>query len=159
MTAKIHVGEGWDIHRLEPGDGVIIAGIRVACEYRAIGHSDGDVALHALTDALLGAAGLDDIGYHFPPSDNRWKDVSSRKFLQRACDLLDDGGWTVANVDLTVIFQAVKLNPYRAKMKQLIEKIIPGNPLVNVKFKTAEKLGAVGENKAVEARSVVLIKN
>jgi 2-C-methyl-D-erythritol 2,4-cyclodiphosphate synthase len=159
MTEKIHIGEGWDIHRLRPGNKLMLCGVEVECGYEAVGHSDADVVLHALIDALFGAAGLGDIGYHFPPSEERWKDVSSRKLLARACESLEDGGWSVVNVDLTIIFQAAKLVPYREKMKRVIRETIPGRPMVNVKFKTAEELGPVGENKAVEARSVVLIKN
>ena len=159
MGNKIHIGQGWDSHRLQSGDGLMLCGVKVEGDYEAVGHSDADAALHALIDALLGAAGLDDIGQHFPPEDSRWKDSSSRDLLRRVVDLIEEAGWEVVNADLTIILEAVKLKVYRQRMKDKLEQLLPGRPLVNVKFKTAEKMGPVGKNKAVEALCVVLIKN
>lgn len=155
---QIRVGEGWDTHALVPGRRLVLGGVEVPFERGLLGHSDADVLLHALTDALLGAAGLGDIGKHFPDTDERFRGADSVVLLQEAARRVRAGGWSIANVDSTVVAQAPKLAPYIEAMRTRIAAALElAASQVNVKAKTAEKLGPVGMGQSIEARAVVLL--
>jgi 2-C-methyl-D-erythritol 2,4-cyclodiphosphate synthase len=155
---KFRIGEGWDIHALVEGRKLMLGGVEVPFNKGLLGHSDADALLHAITDALLGAAALGDIGSHFPDTDARFKGADSAVLLAEAALRVRAQGYEIGNVDSTLIAQAPKLAPYRAAMCQRIADIL-GLSLsqVNVKAKTSEKMGPVGEGLAMEARAVVLI--
>ena len=152
------VGEGWDVHALVPGRPLVLGGVHIAHTHGLLGHSDADALLHAITDALLGAAGLGDIGTHFPDSDAAFKGADSATLLAEAARRVAAAGWRVGNVDSTVIAQAPRLAPHRAAMVACIACTLGVAPeQVNVKAKTAEKLGPVGQGASIEARAVVLL--
>jgi 2-C-methyl-D-erythritol 2,4-cyclodiphosphate synthase len=156
MTLRI--GEGWDIHALAPGRKLVFGGVEIAFERGLLGHSDADVLLHAITDALLGAAGLGDIGRHFPDTDERFRGADSQLLLAEAARRVRAQGFQIGNIDSTVIAQAPKLAPYIDAMRERIASAVDLAPAsVNVKAKTAEKLGPVGEGLAIEARAIVLL--
>ncbi|WP_332776251.1 2-C-methyl-D-erythritol 2,4-cyclodiphosphate synthase [Polaromonas sp.] len=152
------IGEGWDTHALVPGRKLIIGGVEVAHTVGLLGHSDADVLLHAIIDALLGAAGLGDIGSHFPDTDARFKGADSVALLAETGRLLAQRGLQIGNIDSTVIAQAPKLAPHIAAMRQRIANTLGLDAdRVNVKAKTAEKLGPVGQGLSIEARAVALL--
>ena len=152
------IGEGWDIHALAAGRKLVIGGIHIPFELGLLGHSDADALLHAITDALLGAAALGDIGTHFPDTDVQFKGADSRVLLAEAARRVRACGYEIGNVDSTVIAQAPRLAPYIAPMRACIAQVL-GVQLdqVSVKAKTAEKMGPVGEGLAIEARAIVLL--
>ncbi len=152
------IGEGWDVHALVPARPLVIGGVTIPHTHGLLGHSDADVLLHAITDALLGAAGLGDIGTHFPDTDVAFKGADSYALLAEAARRVQARGWRVGNVDSTVIAQAPRLGPHRAAMVQRIAEALQIDATqVNVKAKTAEKLGPVGQGASMEARAVVLL--
>jgi len=155
---RFRIGEGWDTHALVAGRPLIIGGVHVPYERGLLGHSDADVLLHAITDALLGAAALGDIGRHFPDTDAQFKGADSIVLLVEAARLVRAQGWSIGNIDSTVIAQAPKLAPHIPAMQRSIAAAL-GLALdqVNVKAKTAEKMGPVGEGLSMEARAVVLL--
>jgi 2-C-methyl-D-erythritol 2,4-cyclodiphosphate synthase len=154
----IRVGEGWDVHQLVAGRKLILGGIEIPHATGLLGHSDADVLLHAITDALLGAAGLGDIGRHFPDTDAQFRGADSAALLAEAARRVRAAGWQIGNVDSTVIAQAPKLAPHIPAMCARIAAALEVAPdQVNVKAKTAEKLGPVGEGRAMEARAVALL--
>ena len=154
----IRVGEGWDVHALVPGRKLVIGGVHIPYDRGLLGHSDADVLLHAITDALLGAAGLGDIGTHFPDTDERFKGADSAVLLAEAMRRVRDAGWQLGNVDSTVIAQAPRLAPHMAAMRVSVAAALAvAVDQVNVKAKTAEKLGPVGQGLCIEARAVVLL--
>jgi 2-C-methyl-D-erythritol 2,4-cyclodiphosphate synthase len=156
MTMRI--GEGWDIHALVPGRALVIGGVAIPYDRGLLGHSDADVLLHAITDALFGAAGMGDIGRHFPDTDANFKGADSVLLLEEAARRLGQAGWNIVNVDSTVVAQAPRLAPHIEAMRARIAKALALEPAqVNVKAKTAEKLGPVGQGEAIEARAVVLL--
>jgi 2-C-methyl-D-erythritol 2,4-cyclodiphosphate synthase len=156
--SNFRVGEGWDIHALVPGRKLVIGGVEIPFERGLLGHSDADVLLHAITDALLGAAGLGDIGRHFPDTDERFRGADSVVLLAEAARRVRDQGLRIGNVDSTVIAQTPKLAPHIEAMRARIAQALDIAPAdVNVKAKTAEKLGPVGEGLAIEARAIVLL--
>ena len=159
MTAfNIRIGEGWDTHALVPGRKLIIGGIEVPHSVGLLGHSDADLLLHAIIDALLGAAGLGDIGTHFPDTEVRFKGADSLALLMETGRLLAGRGYRIGNIDSTVIAQAPKLAPYIPAMRERIAATLGLEvACVNVKAKTAEKMGPVGEGLSMEARAVVLL--
>jgi 2-C-methyl-D-erythritol 2,4-cyclodiphosphate synthase len=158
MTFRI--GEGWDLHALAPGRKLIIGGVEIPFERGLMGHSDADVLLHAITDALLGGAGLGDIGRHFPDTDERFRNADSVLLLTEAARRVRGQGLQIGNVDSTVIAQAPRLAGYVDAMRDRIAAALDLAPgLVNVKAKTAEKLGPVGQGLAIEARAVVLLSS
>lgn len=158
MSGAIRVGEGWDIHALVPGRPLVIGGVTVPFELGLLGHSDADVLLHAITDALFGAAALGDIGRHFPDTDERFRGADSLRLLREAAQRVREAGWRIANVDSTVIAQAPKLAPHIDAMRACIAQALElATGDVNVKAKTAEKLGPVGAGAAIEARAIVLL--
>ncbi len=155
---SFRVGQGWDVHRIAPGRPMILGGIVIPSDFGLEGHSDADILSHAITDALLGAAGLGDIGMHFPDTDPRWKNGDSLMFLRHARDLVSANGYRIADVDSTVILERPKLKDHRAAIRgKLAETLGLSIDQVSVKFKTAEGLGPVGEGRSAEAQAVVLI--
>jgi 2-C-methyl-D-erythritol 2,4-cyclodiphosphate synthase len=155
---KFRIGEGWDTHALVPGRKLVLGGVEIPHERGLLGHSDADALLHAITDALLGAAGLGDIGRHFPDTDERFRGADSIVLLTEAARRVREGGWQVANVDSTVIAQAPKLAPHIEAMRSRIANALGvAAAQVNVKAKTAELLGPVGMGQSIEARAVVLL--
>jgi 2-C-methyl-D-erythritol 2,4-cyclodiphosphate synthase len=156
---KFRVGQGWDIHRLGPDRFLVLGGVSVPSPLGEIGHSDGDVLLHAIVDAMLGAAAAGDIGRHFPPSDPQWKDAPSRTFVERAVRILADSGWRLVNVDSTVILERPRLAPFIDSIRTSIAGMLglPGDA-VSVKAKTHEGVDAAGRMEAVEAQAVVLVE-
>ena len=154
----IRIGYGNDIHALVPGRKLIIGGVELPHDLGLKGHSDADVLLHAITDALLGAAALGDIGKHFPDTNADFKDADSWLLLQRTGQLIANKGYRIGNIDSTVIAQAPKLAPYIDAMRARIAAALNMDVAdVHVKAKTAEKMGPVGEGKSMEARAVVLL--
>jgi 2-C-methyl-D-erythritol 2,4-cyclodiphosphate synthase len=152
------IGEGWDVHQLVTGRKLILGGVEIPHSTGLLGHSDADVLLHAITDALLGAAALGDIGRHFPDTDAQFRGADSIVLLAEAARRVRAEGWQIGNVDSTVIAQAPKLAPHIAAMCGRIAQALDIEPgQVNVKAKTAEKLGPVGEGRAMEARATVLL--
>jgi 2-C-methyl-D-erythritol 2,4-cyclodiphosphate synthase len=158
VLPTFRIGEGWDTHALVPGRKLILGGVTVPHVTGLLGHSDADVLIHAIIDALLGAAGLGDIGSHFPDTDQRFKGADSVVLLRETGRLLAERGLRIGNIDSTVIAQAPKLAPHIAAMRQcLAEALGLEVSRVNVKAKTAEKLGPVGQGLSMEARAVVLL--
>jgi 2-C-methyl-D-erythritol 2,4-cyclodiphosphate synthase len=157
--SEYRTGLGWDVHRLAPGRPLILGGVTIPFELGLEGHSDADVLAHAITDAILGAAALGDIGMHFPDSDPRWKGADSLQFLKHAVDLAQSAGFKLVNVDSTVILERPKLKDYRTAIRETLAATL-GLPLdrVSVKFKTAEKVGPVGEGRSAEAQAVVTLR-
>lgn len=155
---KFRIGEGWDIHALVAGRKLILGGVEVPFHLGLLGHSDADVLMHAITDALLGAAGMGDIGTHFPDTDARFKGADSAVLLAEAARRVREKGYAIGNVDSTVIAQAPKLMPHMVAMRANLAKALGvAIDQVNVKAKTAEKLGPVGIGQAMEARAIVLL--
>ncbi len=155
---EIRTGLGWDNHRIAEGRPLILGGVRVECGFGFEGHSDADVLSHALTDALLGALALGDIGMHFPDTDPRWKGCDSLVFLRHAASLVRERGFEISNVDATVILQRPKLKDYREPIRDCLAAALGlERDRVSVKFKTAEKVGPVGEGKSGEAQAAVLL--
>ena len=156
--AKFRIGEGWDTHALVIGRPLVIGGVHIPHTYGLLGHSDADVLLHAITDALIGAAALGDIGKHFPDTDVQFKGADSWVLLQKVGELLKANGYAIGNIDATVIAQAPKLASFIPAMCERVAQALDLSPKqVNVKAKTAEKMGPVGEGLSMEARAVVLI--
>lgn len=154
----IRIGEGWDIHALVEGRALILGGVDIPFPKGLLGHSDADALLHAISDALLGAAALGDIGTHFPDTDVQWKGANSGLLLSEIAKRVRDQGFEIGNVDSTIIAQAPKLAPYISAMRENIAHALSVSvSQVNVKAKTAEKMGSVGEGLAMEARAVVLL--
>ncbi len=155
---EVRTGLGWDVHRIITGRPMIIGGISIDAEFGLEGHSDADILLHAITDALLGAAALGDIGMHFPDTDPRWKGADSAQFLQHAAGMVRERGYTLVNVDTTVILERPKLKDYRQPMRERVAQILGLDvDRVSVKFKTAEKVGPVGEGRSAEAQALVTL--
>lgn len=152
------VGEGWDVHALVPGRPLVLGGVRIPHHSGLLGHSDADALLHAITDAILGAAALGDIGTLFPDTDARFQGADSSVLLAHAWATAQAQGYAIANVDATVVAQAPKLAPFKSAMRDRIADVLGLQPdQVNVKAKTAEKLGPVGQGLSIECRAVVLL--
>jgi 2-C-methyl-D-erythritol 2,4-cyclodiphosphate synthase len=155
-VSEYRAGIGWDVHRLVPGRPLVLGGIAIPSEFGLEGHSDADVLSHAITDAILGAAALGDIGMHFPDTDPRWQGCDSLVFLRHVQKLAEALGYRIVNVDSTVILERPKLKDYREAIRQrLAETLALELDRVSVKFKTAEKTGPVGEGRSAEAQAVV----
>jgi len=158
MNLKIRIGEGWDVHALVPGRKLILGGVEIAHTTGLLGHSDADVLLHAITDALVGAAGLGDIGRHFPDTDAQFKGADSGVLLAQAMRRVRAQGWELVNLDSTIVAQAPKLTPHIPAMIERVAQVLSVEPAqINIKAKTAEKLGPVGQGLSMEARAVVLL--
>ncbi len=160
MHITFRTGIGWDVHRTVEGRPLVLGGVTIPCEFGLEGHSDADVLSHAITDALLGALALGDIGMHFPDTDPRWKDADSQAFLRHALDLVKGRGFAVENVDATLILERPKMKDHREAIRgKLAETLGVDVERISVKFKTAEKLGAVGAGEAIEAQAVVTLEH
>lgn len=159
MALEFRTGVGYDSHRFTEGRALILGGVRVPHDRGLAGHSDADIVLHALTDALLGAIAQGDIGTHFPPSDPQWKDAASTRFLAHAVGLARDQGYTVVNADCVVVLQRPKLAPHREAIRSSVAAIL-GVELdrIGFKAKTAEGLGPVGEEQGAECHAVVTVR-
>ncbi|MEO8130247.1 MAG: 2-C-methyl-D-erythritol 2,4-cyclodiphosphate synthase [Bryobacteraceae bacterium] len=156
--SEYRTGLGWDNHRITEGRPLILGGIRIAAEFGLEGHSDADVLSHAITDAILGACALGDIGMHFPDSDPQWKGADSLQFLKHACGLAGDAGYVIVNVDSTVILEKPKLKDYRLEIRlRLAGTMGLALDQVSVKFKTSEKVGPVGEGRSAESQAIVTL--
>lgn len=154
----IRVGQGYDVHAFGEGDHVVLGGVRIAHGRGVLAHSDGDVVIHALCDALLGALALGDIGVHFPPSDPRWKGADSRVFLRQCAGLLAERGWRLGNADLTVICERPKVSPHADAMRANLAQDLGVDPdAISVKATTTEKLGFTGRGEGLAAQAVVLL--
>jgi 2-C-methyl-D-erythritol 2,4-cyclodiphosphate synthase len=154
----MRVGSGFDVHAFGPGDFVMLGGVRVPHTQGVIAHSDGDVLLHALCDALLGAAGLGDIGQHFRDDDPRWRGADSREFVRSVLEMLRTGGWRVGNADLTLLAEAPRLARFRQQIRDSIAQLLQVPPeCVNVKATTTERLGFLGRREGIAAQAVVLL--
>lgn len=153
------IGIGYDIHKLVEGRNLIIGGVRITHEKGLLGHSDADVLIHAVIDALLGALALDDIGTIFPDTDSKYKDADSTDLLKHVLKLVENKGFHIVNIDSNIIAQAPKMMPYIPKMKEILANIMGISPQnLSIKAKTKEKLDAVGQNLAIEANAVVLLE-
>ncbi|MDZ3823126.1 MAG: 2-C-methyl-D-erythritol 2,4-cyclodiphosphate synthase [Pseudoxanthomonas sp.] len=152
------IGQGFDVHAFGDGDHVVLGGVRIAHDRGLVAHSDGDVVIHALCDALLGALALGDIGRHFPPSDPRWAGADSRVFLRHCRGLLQDRGWRLGNADLTVVCEQPRIGPHAEAMRALLaEDLGVGRDAVSVKATTSEGLGFTGRGEGIAAQAVVLL--
>ncbi len=157
-TPTFRIGQGWDVHQLVPGRPLILGGVHVPFDKGLLGHSDADVLLHAITDAILGAAGLGDIGRHFPDTDAAFKGADSAALLLEAMRSVRVAGFELGNIDCTVIAQAPKLAPHIPSMQARIAECLGVLPnQINVKAKTAEHLGPVGQGQSMEAQAVALL--
>jgi 2-C-methyl-D-erythritol 2,4-cyclodiphosphate synthase len=151
-------GEGFDLHALVPGRPLVIGGVNIPHEKGLLGHSDADVLIHALIDALLGACGLGDIGQHFPDTDPKWHGVDSKVLLQDVYKLMNEAGYEVVNIDSTIIAERPKLSPYIPEMRRVLSDLVGAKvDQVNVKAKTSERLGAIGREECVVATVTVLL--
>lgn len=155
----MRLGQGYDSHRMRQGSGLSLGGLKIACDYEFIAHSDGDVLIHAIIDALLGAARLGDIGRHFPDTSEEFRGADSKVLLSKTKRLLDKAGYEIINIDSTVIIERPKLKGYIAEMEEGLEGLLGlDKGSVSVKAKTDEGLGAVGKNEAARAYAIALIK-
>jgi len=156
---KIKVGFGFDIHQLKSGNDFWLGGIKIKHHQGSVGHSDADVLIHAICDALLGAANLRDIGFHFPPSDNQYKGIDSKILLQKVAELIIQKGFTISNIDATIALQEPKINPFIPEMQKVLSTILQLDiDDVSIKATTTEKLGFEGREEGVSAYAVVLIQ-
>lgn len=155
---KIRVGMGFDVHQLEAGRDFFLGGIKLTSEKGAVGHSDADVLIHAICDALLGAANLRDIGYHFSNKDERWKGMDSKFFLKKVTEMLEQEGWQIQNIDCTLVLEKPKINPHIDSMKKVLAPLMNINESdVSIKATTNETMGYVGREEGVNAYAVALI--
>ncbi|GAB3375005.1 2-C-methyl-D-erythritol 2,4-cyclodiphosphate synthase [Lysobacter rhizosphaerae] len=155
---NIRIGQGFDVHAFGEGDHVMLGGVRVPHDRGVVAHSDGDVAIHALCDAMLGALALGDIGQHFPPSDAQWKGADSRAFLRRCNELIGERGWRVGNADITVVCERPKVGPHAPAMRERLAADLGIDvDAVSVKATTSEKLGFTGRGEGIAAQAAVLL--
>jgi 2-C-methyl-D-erythritol 2,4-cyclodiphosphate synthase len=158
MDMNIRIGQGFDVHAFGEGDHVMLGGVRVPHAQGVLAHSDGDVVLHALCDAMLGALALGDIGRHFPPTDPRWKDADSRDFLRRCNALLRERGWRLGNADVTVICERPKVGPHGDAMRALIaDDLGVAIDAISIKATTSETLGFTGRGEGIAAQATCLL--
>ena len=158
MTIAIRIGHGYDVHKFGDGDHLVLGGVKIPYERGLIAHSDGDVVLHALCDALLGAAGLGDIGQHFPDTDSKYRGVDSRQLLRHVMSLIQEGSYSVVNVDMTIIAQAPKMQPHlHAMAENIAEDLMIARTAVNLKATTTEELGYIGRKEGIAVHAVILI--
>ncbi|MDE6403947.1 MAG: 2-C-methyl-D-erythritol 2,4-cyclodiphosphate synthase [Muribaculaceae bacterium] len=158
MEMNFRIGNGFDVHRLVPDRRLVMCGVEIPYELGLLGHSDADVALHALADALLGAAAMHDIGYHFPDTDPEYKGADSRRLLRRVVEIIGEGGYKVGNVDITIIAQRPKMLPYIEQMRQNVaDDLGIATDAVSVKATTTERLGFTGRGEGIAAQATALI--
>ena len=157
--ANIRIGQGYDVHAFGPGDHVVLGGVRVPHTQGIVAHSDGDVLIHSLCDAILGALALGDIGKHFPPSDPQWKGADSRRFLEHCVALAAERGWRIGNVDATVVGERPKVGPHAQAIRETLATDLGVDvDVVSVKATTTEKLGFTGREEGLAAMAVVLLE-
>lgn len=155
----MRIGSGFDVHAFGPGDSIVLGGIRIPHNRGVVAHSDGDVVLHALCDAMLGAAGLGDIGMHFPDTDPVWKGADSRRFIESTLEMLAVRKLKVGNADITLLAQSPKVSPYRLEIRRSLAQMLKvAENQVNIKATTTEHLGFVGRNEGLAAQAVVLLE-
>lgn len=160
QTENIRIGMGYDVHRLVPERDLILGGVKIEYELGLLGHSDADVLLHAIMDAVLGAAALGDIGKHFPDTDPAYKGISSIRLLEQVCELVQKEGYCVGNIDATIIAQRPKMRPYIEQMRGNIAKALRVDiSQINVKATTEEGLGFTGEGAGISAQAICILKN
>lgn len=160
MTIGLRIGQGYDVHAFTTGDHVTLGGVKIPHSHAVLAHSDGDVLLHAVCDALLGAAGLGDIGMHFPDTDQRWKGADSRAFARHVRGLLKERDYVVVNVDATVISEAPRIGKYREAMRTNIAADLGVNiTRVNIKATTSEKMGFIGRSEGLACQAIALIEH
>ena len=157
-VTPFRIGQGFDVHAFGPGDHVTLGGVRIAHARGVVAHSDGDVVIHALCDALLGALALGDIGRHFPPSDPRWRGADSRQFLRAVAEMMREAGYRLGNADVTVICEAPKIAAHAAAMCALLAADL-GCPIIDISIKatTSERLGFTGRGEGIAAQAVTLL--
>jgi len=155
---NIRIGQGYDVHAFGDGDHVVLGGVRVAHDRGVLAHSDGDVVIHALCDAILGALALGDIGQHFPPSDPQWKGADSRAFLRHCDALARERGWRLGNADVTVVCERPKVGPHAAAMREVLAQDLGVDvDAISIKATTSEKLGFTGRGEGIAAMAVCLL--
>lgn len=160
MSNQVRIGHGFDVHAFEPGDHVILAGVRIPYQKKFKAHSDGDVLVHAVCDALLGAAALGDIGQHFPDTDEKYKGIDSRQLLKHVIVLLKEQGFQLGNLDVTIVAQAPKMATHIAQMRDnLAEDFAVPTQQINVKATTTEKLGYTGREEGIAVHAVVIVNS
>lgn len=160
MTSRLRIGQGYDVHAFTAGDHVTLGGVKIPHSHGVLAHSDGDVLLHAICDALLGAAGAGDIGMHFPDTDPRWRGADSRAFVRHVRDLLEERDFVVVNIDATVICEAPRLGKYREAMRTNIASDLGIDiTRVNIKATTSEKLGFIGRAEGLACQAIALIEH
>ncbi|MEA2105169.1 MAG: 2-C-methyl-D-erythritol 2,4-cyclodiphosphate synthase [Bacteroidota bacterium] len=153
------IGYGYDVHRLDEGRELILGGIKIPHDKGCVAHSDGDVLIHAICDALLGAAALRDIGYHFPDTDNQYKNIDSKILLKKTIQILHDNGYSLGNIDSTICLQKPKIQDFIPEMIQTIASVMNvAKNKISIKATTSEKLGFIGEEKGIAAHAMVLIE-
>lgn len=158
MTVAIRIGQGIDFHQLESGRDLFLGGVKIPSEKGCVAHSDGDVLIHAICDAILGAAGLRDIGYHFPDTDNEFKGIDSRILLERSYHMAREKGYSLGNVDATLCLEKPKIAPHIGMMKETLAKVLATDPEnIAIKATTTEKMGFTGRGEGVVALAVVLL--
>jgi len=156
---EMRVGQGYDVHRLTEGRALKLGGVEIPFEKGLSGHSDADVLIHSVVDAMLGACGGGDIGSLFPDTDPKWKNADSRLFLKKALEIVADGEWSVVNIDATVVAESPKLAPYIKEMKNSLAEILTLEPSrINIKATTSEKMGFIGRSEGMACMSVVLLQ-
>jgi 2-C-methyl-D-erythritol 2,4-cyclodiphosphate synthase len=156
---SMRIGSGFDVHAFGPGDSLVLGGVRVPHSRGIVAHSDGDVLMHALVDALLGAAGLGDIGQHFPDSDPQWRGADSKRFVAHACQMLERRHLKLVNADLTLLAQSPKISPWRDQIRFTVAAALQvSESCVNIKATTTEHLGFIGRNEGLAAMAVVLLE-
>jgi 2-C-methyl-D-erythritol 2,4-cyclodiphosphate synthase len=154
----IRIGSGFDVHAFGEGDHLVLGGVRIPFERGIVAHSDGDVAIHALCDAIFGALALGDIGKHFPPSDEQWRGADSRSFLRHCALLMDQHGWTLGNADITIICERPRIGPHVEAMREAMAADLGASAAqISVKATTTEKLGFTGRGEGIAAQAVVLL--
>lgn len=157
--SNIRIGHGYDVHAMAPGDAIILGGVRIPCDFRLIAHSDGDVLIHALCDAILGALGRGDIGQRFPDNSEQNRDRDSREFLRDCQQLCEQDGYSLGNADITIIAQAPKMASHTAAMKPLLAEDLGVDPgTINIKATTTEGLGYIGRSEGIAVHVVVLLE-
>jgi 2-C-methyl-D-erythritol 2,4-cyclodiphosphate synthase len=155
----MRVGQGYDVHALATGRSLVLGGVRIESDRGLAGHSDGDAAVHAVIDALLGAAALGDIGTHFPSSDERWRGANSLELLKQTVNLIAGAGYAIVNVDLTIVATAPRISPYVAEMRAALSLVLDIDlTCVSVKATTTDGLGAIGRGEGIEAQAIALIE-
>ena len=159
MTARVRIGHGFDVHRLVPGRALVLGGVPIKSDLGLAGHSDGDCVIHAVCDAILGALAKGDMGRHFSSADAAWKDANSSLFLSAVAAMAVDAGYSVANLDVTVVAEAPRLAPHVGKMRASLARTLGvSEDLVSVKAKSTDGLGAIGRGEGIAAQAVVLLE-